>query len=283
MDFEHWKKAVVKRVRFRPDRRAIGEELSAHYEDSLRDYLRIGYDEDLARARALRDLGDAEEVGTALDKAHKPLLGWAWYISRAVCVGLMVYLLSCTILSSWSVIPNSLKNYRPTTEPWEFSALAQDDLIRPDNTLVTLAAEASGTRFTRAGYEFSVPYAALWRLDYQDAGSTAYSATILLRIEDDRFWDREPVYALQDLVPVDDEGREYASYENYYWEEDTTTEEARARWDGNLRVNYAGSATPFTRDVWLEVHWFETIPQWLEVTCNTGAGFSFRLDWEVKE
>ena len=102
-NFDHWCDEVVGCVRFRPDRPAIAKELRHHYEDSLNDYLRIGYDENLARARALGDLGDAEEVGTALDKAHKPWLGRLWQVSQWGVLAALLLLLC--FLGSYTVPP----------------------------------------------------------------------------------------------------------------------------------------------------------------------------------
>ena len=84
--FDAWCKEVVSRVRFWPDREAIRKELAAHYEDSVRDYLRIDYEEELAKSRALAAMGDAAEVGNGLDKAHKPWLGWLWGGSRVTLI-----------------------------------------------------------------------------------------------------------------------------------------------------------------------------------------------------
>lgn len=71
-----WRDEVLRQVRFTPDHTAIAKELYAHYEDHVRDLERIGYDEELARSRALAAMGDAAEVGQGLDRAHKPWLGW---------------------------------------------------------------------------------------------------------------------------------------------------------------------------------------------------------------
>lgn len=71
-----WRDEVLRQVRFTPDHTAIAKELYAHYEDHVRDLERFGYDEELARSRALAAMGDAEEVGRGLDAAHKPWLGW---------------------------------------------------------------------------------------------------------------------------------------------------------------------------------------------------------------
>ena len=93
-EFYQWRDSVVKQVRFRPDRTAVAEELTAHYEDHVKDLERLGYDRSLAESRALDAMGDAEEIGRALDKAHKPWLGWLWLVSKALAVlSLIVVLL----------------------------------------------------------------------------------------------------------------------------------------------------------------------------------------------
>nr|WP_326185618.1 permease prefix domain 1-containing protein [uncultured Oscillibacter sp.] len=77
-----WVREVLEQVRFRPDHQAIQKELLAHLEDGRADLERLGYPRDLAMERALRAMGDAGEVGRALDRAHKPWLGWLWQVSR---------------------------------------------------------------------------------------------------------------------------------------------------------------------------------------------------------
>ena len=47
-EFYQWRDSVVKQVRFRPDRTAVAEELTAHYEDHVKDLERLGYDRSLA-------------------------------------------------------------------------------------------------------------------------------------------------------------------------------------------------------------------------------------------
>ena len=81
---DRWCDEVVGLVRFQPDRAAIKKELRDHYEDSVEDFLRIGYEEELAKSRALQSMGDAEEVGRAMDRAHKPWLGRLWQVSWIV-------------------------------------------------------------------------------------------------------------------------------------------------------------------------------------------------------
>ena len=80
--FQIWLEAVCEQVRFRPDRKGIARELRIHYEDHCQDLLRLGWTPELAEQRALAAMGNAQEVGWALDRVHKPWLGWLWEGSR---------------------------------------------------------------------------------------------------------------------------------------------------------------------------------------------------------
>lgn len=106
-DFYHkewydWRDAVLRYVRFTPDHGAIAKELFAHYEDSVQDFERIGYDEELARTRALAAMGDAVEVGKGLDRAHKPWLGWLFEATKWMMTALAL-ILAVTLVKDWMV------------------------------------------------------------------------------------------------------------------------------------------------------------------------------------
>ena len=89
-NFQIWVNAVCEQVRFRPDHRSIEFELRDHYEEHVRDLLRLGRPRELAEERALEAMGNAQEVGRALNKVHKPWLGWLWEASRALVLLLAV-------------------------------------------------------------------------------------------------------------------------------------------------------------------------------------------------
>ena len=95
--FEIWVNAVCQEVRFRPDRKGIAKELRIHYEDHINDLLRLGRDPGLAEQRALAAMGNSQEVGRALDRVHKPWLGWLWEVSR-------VLLAALALLLAWKVL-----------------------------------------------------------------------------------------------------------------------------------------------------------------------------------
>ena len=61
--FQTWVDAVCEQIRFWPDRKAIARELRVHYDDHVRDLLRLGRPRELAEERALAAMGDAQEVG----------------------------------------------------------------------------------------------------------------------------------------------------------------------------------------------------------------------------
>ena len=93
-----WLDITANRIRFKPDRTAVREELSAHLEDKALDLQRIFPDltEEEAQQRAAAEMGDPEVVGRELAKIHKPWLGYAWIASQlllaAVVIGLAVLL-----------------------------------------------------------------------------------------------------------------------------------------------------------------------------------------------
>ena len=90
--FQMWVNAVCQEVRFRPDRRSIEAELRTHYEDHVKDLVRLGRTQETAEERALEAMGNAQEVGWALDRVHKPWLGWLWEASRVLALVLALLL-----------------------------------------------------------------------------------------------------------------------------------------------------------------------------------------------
>lgn len=81
--FARFCNAVCEKIRFRPDRPGVYEELLAHLQDSaalLEE--EEGMEGAQAAEEAVKRMGDAEEIGILLDKAHSPLLGWLWMFSK---------------------------------------------------------------------------------------------------------------------------------------------------------------------------------------------------------
>ncbi|MFA5634785.1 MAG: permease prefix domain 1-containing protein [Anaerovoracaceae bacterium] len=102
-------KKVVKRVHFVPDRYDIELELAAHIEDStllLQDQDELSQED--AEKAALDRMGDAKEIGTALNRQHNPFIGYMWYFSRILvvllCILLVLQSIPILLLSGWTIL-----------------------------------------------------------------------------------------------------------------------------------------------------------------------------------
>lgn len=85
--------AVTRQVHFFPDREQIRRELMDHLDDSAADLQEFeGLSERDAYAQAVENMGDPGEIGRALDRAHSPLLGWTWLVSKVLCIAVCVFL-----------------------------------------------------------------------------------------------------------------------------------------------------------------------------------------------
>ena len=84
---------VVQHVKFAYDRKDIKIELENHIKDRIDDYMIQGFDSESAEQQAIEAMGDAGEIGRALNKQHNPVLGWVWKISNWVVIFLTVFLI----------------------------------------------------------------------------------------------------------------------------------------------------------------------------------------------
>ena len=94
MKEEKWQaylEEVLSFVRFRYDHRALRRELNEHMEDLYEELLADGFAADAAAEAVLQCMGDAEEIGRALDKEHGAVLGWIWRTLRAVLIVLLLF------------------------------------------------------------------------------------------------------------------------------------------------------------------------------------------------
>ncbi|NLT47490.1 MAG: hypothetical protein GXX92_03655 [Clostridiales bacterium] len=100
---------VVKRVHFVPDRYDIQLELAAHIEDSA---LLIQEQDNLSpedsEKAALERMGNADEIGIALNRQHNPVLGYMWYFSRIImvllCIIVILQSIPMLLVSGWTIL-----------------------------------------------------------------------------------------------------------------------------------------------------------------------------------
>ena len=196
-EFGRWCDTVTRQVRFRPDRGAIQRELTAHYQDHVRDLERVGYDWKLAEQRALAAMGDPEEIGRALDRVHKPWLGWLWIASRTVLIlTVMACLLSLPGTGSFFRMmkntlfpPEDRGGYQAIAG--SYSALNEQEGVTVWRSMGTLEAQSADL----PGYTLSLLEGQWWQ--YHD---TFYRGECLLRLEPEHLWYDLPEDVLDDLV-----------------------------------------------------------------------------------
>jgi len=92
-EWEAYLDKVTSFVRFAYDRPGIREEMRGHLEDRMEDFMEAGMEREEAQCRALEVMGDAKEIGEALDKEHSPLLGWIWRVIHWAVIAAAVLLL----------------------------------------------------------------------------------------------------------------------------------------------------------------------------------------------
>ena len=237
--FDDWCRAVLQQVRFWPDCDAIRKELTNHYEDHVKDLQRIGYDEALAKTRALAAMGDAEEVGRGLDKAHKPWLGWLWVWSKVALFVVVSFMVLC-------VFYYSIPQLRSWFDPAPYFEHMEDAV--PLSSPLAFEDGVFRYEFDWAEYTyFPDTFGGFTRLQIVATASSTH------------FWlDGPDLY--DDVTAVDSEGR---TYRNDYSRLDCTVQ-AFAH-SGHFRY-----AVGFILDVWGE------LPEWIDIT-NTTAGWTFRL------
>ncbi|MDD5932413.1 MAG: hypothetical protein PUC45_08205 [Oscillospiraceae bacterium] len=269
-DFYHkewyqWRDEALRQVRFTPDHDAIAKELYAHYEDHVRDLERIGYERKLAEERALLAMGDAEEVGRGLDRAHSPALGWLWQASRVLMVLMIVLALVLGIMKQqWTELENAVF-FADHETYWDYGYVGASEENRHEYTLVDEVFLHWEEEY--CGYDLSVPYAALWVRPMTD-GTPIYYLTVVLISEDLRFWDEAPY--LTPMTISTDWGKT--------WYAVGMGEELPQP------VSYFNSHTvekmPFHSTRILSACLNQVHTQWVELNYNGSESWNLRIQWE---
>lgn len=94
MDIKNFLETVCSQIKYKPVRKGIAEELELHMEEVKEDYMCKGYSEIEAEEKAVKQMGEAEEIGKSLNKIHRPKLDWKLVILIVIliCFGFLVAL-----------------------------------------------------------------------------------------------------------------------------------------------------------------------------------------------
>ena len=283
-EFFKWCDTATRQVRFFWDRSDIAAELTAHYEDHVKDLERIGFDHDLALERALEAMGDAKEVGRALDRVHKPLLGWLWLASKV-----MVPVLA---LAAFFVFGSNMNWFSRFTHPAPRDGQYEADgffRFSPGDweceQSVRVLTGTGDCVVERSGDTWSVPYAAVWKCDYpgdnDTAGYTLYWTTVALARDDQNPFDSPRSDFTEDLILTASDGTYYDTYYDYIGT-DENGKVIRGPADGRLAVSQTAS-DPFRTLYYIS---FTGPTQddppgaWCELSYPYGESWTIHIEWE---
>lgn len=110
--FDEWCQNATARVLYKPDRKAVTEELQAHLEDRYDALIEKGLSPVEAEKQALDAMGSAEEIAPQLAAVHTPWLG---YLS-SIIKGAAILTATLAILCSFTVGGSFLSALASTRE-----------------------------------------------------------------------------------------------------------------------------------------------------------------------
>ena len=248
--WDAWLDEACARVRFKPDRPSIRAELTAHLEDGTAERESAGYPRQEAETMALAAMGDAAQVGDALDRAHSPLLGRLWLFSGiAAAAALLFTALFFLFGDGYAQLRIQLDAYGSQADALAWMEEQEEYLLGLNPNLTFDRVRASEPAEAANGYRFTVEEALLW-----GAGGerTLY---ILLRADRPRPWSPAPDEALaNELWAVSSSGGEHPAEPDLV---DGTRRSLSCRpvvWD--LASNwYCIALRPYSEDEWVELYY----------------------------
>ena len=107
---------VLKEVKFKYDHTGIRRELLDHMEELYEDLQAEGMDADVAEIMAAEYMGDAKEIGQALNEEHSPVLGWLWLVCRRLVLVLLVLFLLNGIPAGRALLLSIFADYWEKTD-----------------------------------------------------------------------------------------------------------------------------------------------------------------------
>jgi len=246
--FQIWVDAVCECVRFRPDRKGIAEELRVHYEDHYRELLSLNYAPERAEQRALEAMGNAQEVGCALDRVHKPWLGWLWEVSRWLA----------RLLAALALVTL-------------FHTVGVERLVQW--TRDELAWETPPASAAKVELEHGTLWAAPGDVEKQPDGTTAAEVRLWLRMRDPLGVDR--YYGMRNWI---------FSYRDELGELSTDErDEVTMLWpESRYWVNDGPGTNGWTRCQRTVKLVLDSPPEWAEVSYPlSGRDWALRVEWEA--
>lgn len=108
MDIKDFIKEVCEEIKYNPVKKPISEELEEHIQDRKEDYIHNGMQEKQAEEKAIKQMGNAKEIGKKLNQVHRPKLDWKLLILVLVLVAYGVYMAICKQNSTNTILKDTI-------------------------------------------------------------------------------------------------------------------------------------------------------------------------------
>ena len=214
-----WVEEATRKIRFKPDRAAVGRELDGHIRDIRDKYEAQGLSPYDAEMKATEDMGDPAAIAEDLGRIHRPYWGWLWRLSQWVLGILLVW----AVFAGIGYVRDYLA-YPPT----EIELPQLPEAVESNGAWTRRLLEHwdIGGSVNLGGYRFTVPLAYLQEITYEgseDYTPLKYELTVCLRASTWRFW--EPIdggqYMILSHEAVDSAGTRYGRWEPGLFSEET--------------------------------------------------------------
>lgn len=109
MQIKEFLNSICEQIKYKPIREEISKEIENHIEDLKEKFIEEGNNEKISEEKAIKQMGNAEEIGKKLNKIHKPKLDWKLLVITIIllCFGFLV----AFIKTSNTLTENSKDNY----------------------------------------------------------------------------------------------------------------------------------------------------------------------------
>ena len=195
VELTHWCIHAVQKIKYPPDREKVYLELRQHLDDRCEDFLAQGMDEDSAAKKACEVMGDPYEIADYLAAIHRPFWGYAYSITKLLCIALAVWTLLVIVLGA---LFSFSKHYRQP-DYGHFDPYANTALSDRTNQLYL----EPGSHFSDSFWHVTLEKASLWRTT-----SGNFYFYFQLNVHDQLLSGRSPDF-LSFISARDNLGREY--------------------------------------------------------------------------
>ena len=279
---QDWLNTAVSGIRFWLDREKVEEELRGHLEDKTADLQRIFHlSREEAEEMALKQMGDAEEIGKELARIHRPWLGRLWRVSQVV----LAVTLAAAVVYNVSTIHGEMVVEKKNAEFMEARGTKNQNVkekfwldgVDPIGTYQVHRVEGDpvecelvelirgGDSVRVPNYRIRVARAALWDFVMPD-GSDSRSLFCDLRAAG-RPWEPLSAGVLRNISAVDSAGNYYESIAQWYpgYLEREIWDERRTMGINAGLDDSALDATPFEQMFSFEVRDIHPEAAWLRL------------------